>query len=63
MLVKELQGLVLDVRLERKEHVVTGAELFERLVKRELEQPTAPVGVGPSDDEGDQPAKGAKAKK
>jgi len=53
VLVKELQGLVLDVRLERKEHIVTGAELFERLVKRELEQPHmalsargAPAGEG-----------------
>ncbi len=45
VLVKELQGLGLDVRLERKEHVVTGAELFERLVKRELESPTVPVGI------------------
>jgi len=48
VLVKELQGLVLDVRLERKEHVVSGAELFEKLVQRELahahdagEQPAA----------------------
>ncbi|MBI4343266.1 MAG: DNA-directed RNA polymerase subunit beta [Candidatus Omnitrophica bacterium] len=41
VLVKELQGLGLDVRLERKEHVVTGAELFEKLVKRELEQSAA----------------------
>ncbi len=45
VLVKELQGLGLDVRLERKEHVVTGAELFEKLVKRELEQPSMPLGV------------------
>jgi len=36
VLVKELQGLVLDVRLERKEQVVSGAELFEQLVQREL---------------------------
>ena len=48
VLVKELQGLGLDVRLERKEHVVTGAELFEKLVKRELEQPTMMVGLGGS---------------
>jgi DNA-directed RNA polymerase subunit beta len=41
VLVKELQGLGLDVRLERKERVVTGAELFEKLVKRELEQSAA----------------------
>ena len=46
VLVKELQGLGLDVRLERKEHVVTGAELFERLVKRELESSPAPIGGG-----------------
>jgi len=38
VLVKELQGLGLDVRLERKEHIVTGAELFEKLVQRELQQ-------------------------
>jgi DNA-directed RNA polymerase subunit beta len=38
VLVKELQGLGLDVRLERKERVVTGAELFEKLVQRELAQ-------------------------
>ncbi len=50
VLVKELQGLGLDVRLERKEHVVTGAELFEKLVKRELESPTVPVGVLSSND-------------
>ena len=36
VLVKELQGLGLDVRLERREHTVTAAELFEKLVKREL---------------------------
>jgi len=41
VLVKELQGLVLDVRLERKEHTVTGAELFEKLVRRELEHAPA----------------------
>jgi DNA-directed RNA polymerase subunit beta len=52
VLVKELQGLGLDVRLERKEHVVTGAELFEKLVKRELESPTVPVGVLSSHEEG-----------
>ncbi|MBI3083809.1 MAG: DNA-directed RNA polymerase subunit beta [Candidatus Omnitrophica bacterium] len=46
VLVKELQGLSLDVRLERKEHVVTGAELFEKLVKRELEQPMLSLGGG-----------------
>jgi DNA-directed RNA polymerase subunit beta len=45
VLVKELQGLALDIRLERKEHVVTGAELFERLVKRELEHPMSALGV------------------
>ena len=43
VLVKELQGLSLDVRLERKERVVTGEELFEKLVKRELEQPSVPM--------------------
>jgi len=46
VLVKELQGLGLDVRLERKEHIVTGAELFDKLVKRELEQPGLPIGAG-----------------
>ncbi|MBI3312177.1 MAG: DNA-directed RNA polymerase subunit beta, partial [Candidatus Omnitrophica bacterium] len=38
VLVKELQGLALDVRLERRERVVSGAELFEQLVRRELQQ-------------------------
>jgi hypothetical protein len=33
---KELPGLGLDVRLERKEQVVTSEELFEKLVRREL---------------------------
>jgi DNA-directed RNA polymerase subunit beta len=46
VLVKELQGLGLDVRLERKEHVVTNEELFEKLVKRELEQPAIALGLG-----------------
>ena len=45
VLVKELQGLGLDVRLERKEHIVTGAELFDKLVKRELEQPSLPMAA------------------
>ena len=49
VLVKELQGLGLDVRLERKEHAVTSEELFEKLVQRELAQAPAPpptaVGV------------------
>ncbi|MBI4598017.1 MAG: DNA-directed RNA polymerase subunit beta [Candidatus Omnitrophica bacterium] len=60
VLVKELQGLGLDVRLERKEHLVTGDELFEKLVKRELEQPTigAPRDVITS---ADKPVKRAKA--
>jgi hypothetical protein len=39
-LVKELQGLVLDVRLERKDQEVSGPELFEQLVQRELRQVT-----------------------
>ncbi|MBI2093095.1 MAG: DNA-directed RNA polymerase subunit beta, partial [Candidatus Omnitrophica bacterium] len=43
VLVKELQGLGLDVRLERKDQAITGAELFERLVKRELEHPSSAV--------------------
>ena len=38
VLVKELQGLGLDVRLEHKQHLVTAAELFDKLVKRELEE-------------------------
>ena len=52
VLVKELQGLGLDVRLERKETVVTGAELFDKLVKRELEQPALaiPTDFGADDD-------------
>lgn len=36
VLVKELQGLGLDVRLEYKEHMVTAADLFNKLVKREI---------------------------
>jgi DNA-directed RNA polymerase subunit beta len=36
VLVKELQGLGLDVRLERKEQVISGEELFEQLVQREF---------------------------
>ncbi|MBI4354730.1 MAG: DNA-directed RNA polymerase subunit beta [Candidatus Omnitrophica bacterium] len=44
VLVKELQGLVLDVRLERKDQDVSGPELFEQLVRRELRQ----VPVSPS---------------
>jgi len=46
VLVKELQGLNLDVRLERKEHVVSGAELFDQLVKRELSQAALTLGIG-----------------
>jgi len=49
VLVKELQGLGLDVRLERKERAVaTGAELFEQLVQRELahEQVVAAPAAG-----------------
>jgi len=55
VLVKELQGLMLDVRLERKEHIVTGAELFDKLVKRELEQPS--VVLGGMDSEPEEPEK------
>jgi hypothetical protein len=51
VLVKELQGLSLDVRLERKEHVVTGEELFEKLVKRELENPAMALGAATVDEE------------
>jgi len=52
VLVKELQGLGLDVRLERKEHVVTNEELFEKLVKRELENPPLPMDAGTPDERG-----------
>ena len=45
VLVKELQGLVLDVRLERKEKTVTGADLFDQLVKRELDQSSLPMAA------------------
>ena len=62
VLVKELQGLVLDVRLERREHVVTGAELFEKLVKRELEQSSVLIGVAADDGDGEPAAKSSKAK-
>jgi len=61
VLVKELQGLSLDVRLERKEHIVTGAELFEKLVKRELEQPGVSFGGEAADGKG--PGSGKSAKK
>ena len=67
VLVKELQGLVLDVRLERKEHVITGAELFEKLVKRELEQSAIPMDTSGGDEGSEEPVKAekepAKAKK
>ena len=64
VLVKELQGLGLDVRLERKEHTVTGAELFEKLVKRELESSPISMPSSPTDGEGAEPAKEpAKAKR
>ena len=66
VLVKELQGLALDVRLERKEHIVTGAELFEKLVKRELEQPIMALGLGRAQESGSESAKAgepAKAKR
>ena len=59
VLVKELQGLSLDVRLERKEHIVSGEELFEKLVKRELENPAMALGMSAADalDGGEKPAK------
>ncbi|MDP3722982.1 MAG: DNA-directed RNA polymerase subunit beta [Candidatus Omnitrophota bacterium] len=62
VLVKELQGLVLDVRLERKEHVMTGAELFEKLVKRELEQPGLVLAAQPLKQDTERLAKTAKEK-
>jgi DNA-directed RNA polymerase subunit beta len=65
VLVKELQGLGLDVRLERKEHVVTAAELFDQLVKRELESsPKLAAGgdAGKAEASAEKP-KAAKAKK
>ncbi len=46
------------MRLERKEHVVSGEELFEKLVKRELEQSAIPVGAGSSEGKG--PSRGSK---
>ncbi len=59
VLVKELQGLSLDVRLERKEHIVSGEELFEKLVKRELENPAMALGLSTANalDGGEKPAK------
>ncbi|MBI3088113.1 MAG: DNA-directed RNA polymerase subunit beta [Candidatus Omnitrophica bacterium] len=66
VLVKELQGLSLDVRLERKEHVVTGAELFEQLVQRELqhEQVEGALGERVATGKAEEKAeKSAKAKK
>ncbi len=60
VLVKELQGLGLDVRLERKEHVVTGAELFETLVKRELEQANIPTVAEEASDESEKLQKAKK---
>jgi len=62
VLVKELQGLVLDVRLERKERVMTGAELFEKLVKRELEQPGLVLAEQPLKQDTERLAKTAKEK-
>jgi len=65
VLVKELQGLSLDVRLERKERVMTGAELFDQLVRRELGQAGPLGGIAPADaaeGPGDEPKKSAKAK-
>ena len=61
VLVKELQGLGLDVRLERKEHVVTGEELFEKLVRRELEgSPNESFGSGAGEGEGPETGKSSK---
>jgi hypothetical protein len=57
VLVKELQGLGLDVRLERKEQVVSGAELFDKLVQRELAHARGATSSERSS------GKGAKAKK
>ncbi len=48
VLVKELQGLGLDVRLERKERPVSGEELFDKLVKREMEHSMIPVSASAS---------------
>ena len=64
VLVKELQGLVLDVRLERKEHVVSGAELFEKLVQREMEQvpKLEKVAAGKSGKSEEKPIKAGKHK-
>ena len=64
VLVKELQGLVLDVRLERKEHVVTSAELFEKLVQREIEHSPGLEKVEHGHEKsGEKPAKAAKQAK
>jgi DNA-directed RNA polymerase subunit beta len=41
VLVKELQGLALDVRLERRDREVSGPELLDKLVQRELQQVAA----------------------
>ncbi|MBI3324977.1 MAG: DNA-directed RNA polymerase subunit beta [Candidatus Omnitrophica bacterium] len=62
VLVKELQGLGLDVRLERREHIVSGAELFEQLVQRELAhgEPPAPVAVAERPKAAGKTAKGKK---
>lgn len=63
VLVKELQGLGLDVRLERKERVVTGAELFEKLVQRELQDASGAGKVATSAPRADAvPGKATKAK-
>ncbi len=64
VLVKELQGLGLDVRLERKDRTVSDEELFETLVKREFEHASLPVTVGASAEPDQKPAKkSTKAKK
>jgi hypothetical protein len=64
VLVKELQGLVLDDRLERKEHVVTSAELFEKLVQREIDQSPGLEKLESGDGKSaEKPAKAAKQAK
>ncbi len=60
VLVKELQGLALDVRPERREHVVTGAELFETLVKRELAGSALAAPAPEADGEGEKLQKAKK---
>ncbi len=63
VLVKELQGLALDVRLESKERAVTPAELFDKLIRREVEEGAVRRALGAELPATKKDAKSAAAKK